>query len=366
MFVYLRMNASDRFISSSIFFCYPPEWDQHSFPVMLKSPILELDLAFNQVFIPTIPCILSAGPLAWHLANTLLPKSKVHTSFKMRTSSYLLLEWCTTHLLNVHSTTSICMFMHHVAWQGSCAICNRKQTLDSPLNIVPLNSNSVWWMHSLHWINNFLLHWQVFIPCLMCLVLTFNHWICVYFQAGYGYGLPLSRLYAKYFNGDLWLSSVDGYGTDATIYLKVGFSPSIRCCYFTSQLEQWMSCFLLQVFPSEASELLPVYNKTAFMKYERSIPVGDWSDPSQTVGLHGAVHQFIVTGSSNGNRNFSTRQGDRRSMATLTKSSRGTLRSQDMASNCHTNYFKMLWKHLRCRDCCQCDKLHCEFIMAVT
>ncbi|KAG2430280.1 hypothetical protein HXX76_010375 [Chlamydomonas incerta] len=37
--------------------------------------------------------------------------------------------------------------------------------------------------------------------------------------AGYGCGLPLSRLYARYFGGDLQIISMEGYGTDAYLHL---------------------------------------------------------------------------------------------------------------------------------------------------
>lgn len=37
--------------------------------------------------------------------------------------------------------------------------------------------------------------------------------------AGLGYGLPISRLYARLFGGDLILMSMEGYGTDSFFYL---------------------------------------------------------------------------------------------------------------------------------------------------
>lgn len=73
--------------------------------------------------------------------------------------------------------------------------------------------------------------------------------------AGYGYGLPLSRLYAKYFNGDLVLASVEGYGTDAIVYLKR--------------------------HAADADELLPVFNRTSARQYGSvGIPIADWSNPN--------------------------------------------------------------------------------------
>ena len=37
--------------------------------------------------------------------------------------------------------------------------------------------------------------------------------------AGYGIGLPMSRLYARYLGGDLNLISLPGYGTHAYVFL---------------------------------------------------------------------------------------------------------------------------------------------------
>ena len=38
--------------------------------------------------------------------------------------------------------------------------------------------------------------------------------------AGLGYGLPISRAYARYFGGDLSVMSMEGYGTDAFVHLS--------------------------------------------------------------------------------------------------------------------------------------------------
>lgn len=38
--------------------------------------------------------------------------------------------------------------------------------------------------------------------------------------AGLGYGLPISRLFARYFGGDLQVISMEGFGTDAYLHLK--------------------------------------------------------------------------------------------------------------------------------------------------
>uniref|UniRef100_A0A8C8MKB4 Protein-serine/threonine kinase n=1 Tax=Oncorhynchus tshawytscha TaxID=74940 RepID=A0A8C8MKB4_ONCTS len=73
--------------------------------------------------------------------------------------------------------------------------------------------------------------------------------------AGFGYGLPISRLYAQYFQGDLQLYSMEGYGTDAVIHMKALSTDSV--------------------------ERLPVYNKTALRNYKVSQEADDWCVPSR-------------------------------------------------------------------------------------
>ncbi|XP_073422001.1 pyruvate dehydrogenase kinase, isozyme 3 [Dendrobates tinctorius] len=73
--------------------------------------------------------------------------------------------------------------------------------------------------------------------------------------AGFGYGLPISRLYARYFQGDLKLYSMEGVGTDAVIYLKA--------------------------VSGESYERLPVFNKSAWRHYKNAAEADDWSNPSR-------------------------------------------------------------------------------------
>ncbi|KAB0804121.1 hypothetical protein PPYR_01091 [Photinus pyralis] len=75
--------------------------------------------------------------------------------------------------------------------------------------------------------------------------------------AGYGYGLPISRLYARYFHGDLVIMSCEGYGTDAVIYMKA--------------------------LSNEANELLPIFNKTTSKFYRAGYPIGDWTNQATTL-----------------------------------------------------------------------------------
>ncbi|XP_071754958.1 pyruvate dehydrogenase (acetyl-transferring) kinase isozyme 2, mitochondrial-like [Centroberyx gerrardi] len=73
--------------------------------------------------------------------------------------------------------------------------------------------------------------------------------------AGFGYGLPISRLYARYFQGDLQLYSMEGYGTDAVIHMKALSTDSV--------------------------ERLPVFNQTALRHYKLSLEADDWCVPSK-------------------------------------------------------------------------------------
>ena len=69
--------------------------------------------------------------------------------------------------------------------------------------------------------------------------------------AGFGYGLPISRLYARYFQGD----SVEGMVTDAVVYFKA--------------------------LSSEALERLLAFNESAWRHYKRTAEADDWRNPSR-------------------------------------------------------------------------------------
>jgi len=90
--------------------------------------------------------------------------------------------------------------------------------------------------------------------------------------AGYGYGLPMSKLYARYFHGDLIVNSYDGYGTDAIVYMKT--------------------------HPGNAGELLPIFNKTSTKQYKASVPTADWTDPNSD--MNSSLHYKLLGGSGAG------------------------------------------------------------------
>lgn len=58
------------------------------------------------------------------------------------------------------------------------------------------------------------------VPSTPLLDLDFNNSDFKAPMAGFGYGLPISRAYARYFGGDLKIISMEGYGTDAYLHLN--------------------------------------------------------------------------------------------------------------------------------------------------
>ena len=52
--------------------------------------------------------------------------------------------------------------------------------------------------------------------------------------AGLGYGLPIARLYARYFQGNLALSSMEGLGSWAYISIKVGEKLAVTPVYIST------------------------------------------------------------------------------------------------------------------------------------
>jgi len=83
--------------------------------------------------------------------------------------------------------------------------------------------------------------------------------------SGFGYGLPLSRLYARYFQGDIKAASYENHGTDIYIYV--------------------------QALAKESVEKLPIWSETASSKMntEHEVRSDDWTDPDishMDIGSH--------------------------------------------------------------------------------
>jgi len=84
---------------------------------------------------------------------------------------------------------------------------------------------------------------------------------------GSGSGLPLARLYARYFHGDLRLASYEGYGTDVYIYARA--------------------------LSSTAVERLPVYNKDSVEAWSEEYD-DDWTS-SRGTGMMQAPEKIVVS-----------------------------------------------------------------------
>lgn len=62
-------------------------------------------------------------------------------------------------------------------------------------------------------------------------------------MAGYGCGLPISRLYARYFGGDLQIISMEGYGTYLATSLSLIPHFGERVIYLYQFIAHWLGFY---------------------------------------------------------------------------------------------------------------------------